>query len=131
MSSIFDLKTHKILFPKVKMIKKIFLKSITLKTLIKKEKINIKRYQALVIDTQGAELKVLKGGYNFLKFFKYILLETDNCNLYEKSSQIKNINKYMLNANFYEKKGYITFKKNKMELYNILFKNKNFIEYVN
>jgi len=122
MSSIYKLGAHKKLFPNIKMVKKILLKSITLKTLINKKRIKIENYQALIIDVQGAELKVLKGIGNYLKYFKYVLLETDNCELYENSSQVKELREYMLKNNYYEKKIYISLKKNNMELYNILFK---------
>jgi hypothetical protein len=69
-------------------------------------------------------MKVLKGIDNYLKNFKYVLLETDNCELYENASQVDELRKYMLKNNYYEKKIYMTLEKNKMELYNILFKRK-------
>jgi len=61
-SSILDLALHADIWPEIYYIKSIPCKTITLNTLIKREGININLYQALVLDTQGSELLVLKGG---------------------------------------------------------------------
>ena len=60
-SSILKFKDHNKLWPDIKQVKTIKLKGITLPNLIRKEKINLKNYDSLVLDTQGSELLILKG----------------------------------------------------------------------
>lgn len=94
-SSIFELKEHQEIWPSVKMVKTISLKSKTLDSLFKKEKIDPKKYQALVMDTQGSELLVLKGSVSLLKYFKFIKTEVSNFESYEGGCQIDDIDAFM------------------------------------
>jgi len=74
-SSIFDFNLHKKKFPKVKMIKTIIIKGESLPTILAKNKVDIKKYETLVMDVEGAELLVLKGAVTILSNFKTIILE--------------------------------------------------------
>jgi FkbM family methyltransferase len=60
-SSILDLKEHRDVWPTVDFTQTIKLKSITLTTLLERERVDLARYDALVMDTQGSELLVLRG----------------------------------------------------------------------
>ncbi len=60
-SSILALKEHRDVWPKVDFTKTITLRSSTLATLLARERIDLARYDALVMDTQGSELLVLRG----------------------------------------------------------------------
>src|SRR5689334_3816241 len=60
-SSILELKQHKDVWPKVAFTASIKLRSVTLPTLLAREGVDITRYDALVMDTQGSELLVLQG----------------------------------------------------------------------
>jgi FkbM family methyltransferase len=71
-SSIFDLKEHRDLWPKVAFTRSMTLRSVTLTTLLARENIDTTRYDALVMDTQGSELLVLKGAEPLLPRFAWI-----------------------------------------------------------
>jgi len=101
-SSILDLGLHTHIWPKVKYIKSIKLKSLTLTTLIKDEKIDIQKYQALIIDTQGSELLVLKGASEILKKFKYIATEAADFESYVGCCKIEDLSFYLNNFGFKE-----------------------------
>ena len=101
-SSILELNQHKDIWPKVEYTRSIKLKSSTLKNVIKHEKIDIKRYQALIIDTQGSELLVLKGGSNLLKNFRYIKTEAADFESYKECCLIKDLSKFLDKFGFKE-----------------------------
>tara|TARA_B110000037_G_scaffold184851_1_gene213960 strand:+ start:596 stop:1291 length:696 start_codon:yes stop_codon:yes gene_type:complete len=101
-SSILDLGLHTHIWPKVKYINSIILKSLTLTTLIKNEKIDIQKYQALIIDTQGSELLVLKGSSEILKKFKYIVTEAADFESYVGCCKIEDLSFYLNNFGFKE-----------------------------
>lgn len=94
-SSILDLKYHKELFPEVGFVKTIPLRSTTLTSLIQKNQIDVNRFQALILDTQGSELMVLNGSLPLLKNFKYIKSEVPNFESYEGCCQVEDILKFM------------------------------------
>ncbi len=70
-----DLKQHKDIWPHVHYTAAIPLTGTTLTALLEREKIDLSNYQALILDTQGSELLVLKGAVAILKNFKYIKTE--------------------------------------------------------
>ena len=78
--------------------------SYTLSDIIKKDKISIKDYQTLILDTQGSELQILKGPNKLLKNFKYIKLEASNFELYKNNRVLKEIADYLKNYNLIEVK---------------------------
>ena len=125
-SSILEFSTHKKMYPDVKYIKKISLMSYTLCNIIKKDKISIKDYQTLILDTQGSELQILKGANKLLKNFKYIKLEASNFELYKNNPVLKEIADYLKNYNFIEvKKITIDQNKNREKVFDVLFASKN------
>ena len=99
-SSIFDLHLHKDIWPEIKNNKNIKIKSKTLETIFKEQKINNDMYQALIIDTQGSELLVLKGCKSILRKFKYIKTEASDFEVYKNCCQLKDIEKFMNNNGF-------------------------------
>lgn len=74
-SSILDLNLHKHIWPEVSYQRSITVKSITLTTLVERYRIDMRRHNALVMDTQGSELLVLKGAVDLLPYFRYIKTE--------------------------------------------------------
>ncbi|MEY5043481.1 MAG: hypothetical protein RJA19_708, partial [Bacteroidota bacterium] len=66
-SSIFDLKEHKEVWPEVNYQSEVTINSITLTSLFAREQVDAGRYQAWILDVQGAELLVLKGGLPLLE----------------------------------------------------------------
>lgn len=82
-SSIFELKLHKKLHRNVRYTHYIQLKSTTLQTFVEKENIDINQHNALIMDTQGSELLVIKGASKILDQFKYIKAEAWGMEAYE------------------------------------------------
>jgi len=98
-SSILELKYHKDIWPDVNYTDTILLKSITLTSLFKKERIDPADYQALIMDTQGSELLVLKGGIPVLHNFKYIKTEAWDVEVYAGCCQLVDISSLLIFKN--------------------------------
>ena len=90
------------MYPDMKIDKEITLEGYTLTEFLKKEKININEYSTLILDVEGAELKVLKGLGNQIENFKFIRVETSEFNLYKDYPLIYDISSYMKKFNFKE-----------------------------
>ncbi len=82
-SSILELGAHKEIWPEVTFTEEIPLKSITLSSLVKRERVDLGLYDALVMDTQGSELLVLKGAADILDRFKFIKTEAADFEVYK------------------------------------------------
>lgn len=122
-SSIFNFSEHKKMHPDVKFTKKIMLKSYTFEEMIAKERIIIKDYNTLIMDTQGSELLILKGAKKFIHQFKYIKLETSDYEIYKKAPILKTITSFLKLHNFTEKKKIkIDESKNGGSVFDILYK---------
>ena len=106
-SSILELQHHKDIWPDVNYTTSISLKSTTLSSLLKKKRVDPCNYQALVMDTQGAELLVLKGSAPVLDNFKYIKTEVADFESYEGCCQLVDINAFM------NKNGYVEISRKK------------------
>ena len=74
-SSMLPLKDHAVLFPDVEYSEQRPLTTVTLGTLIQEHGIRLDDYQALTLDTEGAELMILQGAGELLKHFRYIKCE--------------------------------------------------------
>lgn len=101
-SSIFQLEKHKLLWPEVNHAQTIKLLTTRFDTMIAKENIDIRTYQALVIDTQGAELLVLKGAESIIHHFKYIKLEVADFESYSGNCTLDEITSFMQQNHFIE-----------------------------
>ena len=74
-SSILEFARHKEIWPDVHYVAQTTLKSVTLDSLLGKIGAASSSYQAIVMDTQGSELLVLKGATRSLGQFKFIRTE--------------------------------------------------------
>ena len=101
-SSIFQLKRHKDIWPHVHYTTTVALRSTTLATLLKRERVDATRYQALVIDTQGSELLVLRGSIPRLRGFDYIKVEVADFESYEGCCRLSDIEAFMTAHGFKE-----------------------------
>lgn len=126
-SSIFDLKKHKEIYPSVHMTNTISLKSKTLTTLFEENQLNPEKYQALVMDTQGSELLVLKGSLPLLKHFKFIKTEVADFEAYEGCCQLDDIDDFMVSNGFeeYHRKNFGKPTKSGGQYYNIFYVRSN------
>lgn len=72
------------MYPELNYAKSILLNSKNLKTIVREKKINLNNFDSLVLDAQGAELAILKGGRELINKFKYVKLEAAEFQMYAK-----------------------------------------------
>lgn len=94
-SSIFEFGDHVKVWPEVKYVDSVKLKSTTFKTMVEKEGIDLASYDALVMDVQGAELLVLQGAGELLDAFRFIRCETADFEVYKGCCQMKDLDAYL------------------------------------
>jgi len=126
-SSIFELKKHKEIWPSVHATKTISLKSKTLLSLFKAEKIDPAKYQGLVMDTQGSELLVLQGALPLLKHFQFIKTEVADFEAYEGCCQLADIKQFMISNGFkeYSRRNFARPTKAGGQYYNVIYVREN------
>ena len=105
-SSILDLEGHKDIWPGVEITRTITLRSLTLTSLLKNHGIDPAGYDALIMDTQGSELLVLKGAEPILHHFKYIKTEVADFEAYVGCCQVKDIDAFL------KPRGYVEISRN-------------------
>jgi len=101
-SSILDFKLHKDIWPEVAYERSITLRSNTLTSVIQKERINVTDYKALVLDTQGSELLVLKGADAILHGFRFVKLEVPDFESYKGCCQLREVGQFFKQRGFRE-----------------------------
>jgi len=94
-SSILPFKEHKDIWPEVDYTTTIEITSVTLDSLFERRPVQALDYQALIMDTQGSELLVLKGGLTVLKYFQYIKTEVPDFEAYEGCCQLDEMTEFM------------------------------------
>lgn len=77
-SSLLPLEGHAEVYPDVSYIERRPIISKTLAEMVSENEINLSDYQALTIDTEGAEMLVLKGAGDLLSHFEYIKCEASD-----------------------------------------------------
>ena len=101
-SSILGLKEHRDVWPKVAFTASLKLHSVTLPKLLARERVDITRYDTLVMDTQGSELLVLKGAESLLLGFAYIKTEVPDFEAYEGCAQLADLAPFLAARGFAE-----------------------------
>jgi FkbM family methyltransferase len=81
-SSILKMDEHRDMWPEVHQNVTVNMNTVTLPTLIQRESIDLHKYDALLLDTQGAELMILRGAVSLLNRFHYIETEAANFSAY-------------------------------------------------
>ena len=99
-SSIFSFGSYKKIHEKIKMTDVMKLKTNTLDTIIKKEQINIDKYDFWVVDLQGAELLALKGANEMIKSCKFMYIEISKENIYKNGANWNELNEFLKKRNF-------------------------------
>lgn len=94
-SSILDFKQHRDVWPGVHYTSTIRLRSLTLPALLERERVNPRQYQALVMDTQGSELLVLRGSLPILRYFRFIKTEVPDFEAYAGCCRLSDISAFM------------------------------------
>jgi FkbM family methyltransferase len=101
-SSILALKAHRDVWPNVAFTRTIALQSTTLATLVEQERIDLSRYDTLVMDTQGSELLVLRGAERVLRHFKFIKTEVPDFEAYAGCARLDDIAAFLQARGFRE-----------------------------
>ena len=101
-SSILELKDHRDVWPDVAFTRSITLHGVTLPTLLAREGIDVARYDALVMDTQGSELLVLQGAETLLPRFSYIKTEVPDFEAYQGCVQLDDLSEFLAARGFRE-----------------------------
>ena len=101
-SSILDINLHKEIWPDVSYQESIVLKSTTLASMVERERLDLGKYQALVMDTQGSELLVLKGATELLGAFTYIKTEAADFECYAGGCTVAEIEQFLARHGFQE-----------------------------
>ncbi len=94
-SSILPLKEHRDVWPKVDFTRTIRLESRTLASVFTSEGIEPAAYDALVMDTQGSELLVLKGAEPVLGHFRFIKTEVPDFEAYAGCARLDDIAQFL------------------------------------
>lgn len=101
-SSVLKLAEHKEIWPDVGFVGSVKLKSETLSRIVSRENLCLELYDCLVLDVQGAEMRVLEGGLDCLKEFRFILAEAANFEIYEKCVQLEDLADFLAGFGFRE-----------------------------
>jgi FkbM family methyltransferase len=101
-SSILDFKQHKDIWPGVAYTTSVRLRSTTLTRLLEREQVDRRQYNALIMDTQGSELLVLRGGVPVLDSFEFIKTEVPDFESYEGCCQLADISAFMTQHGYKE-----------------------------
>ena len=99
-SSILDLDLHRELWPEVTYVDSLQLRGVSFATLVEREAVPVAAYDALVLDTQGSELLVLRGAGDLLGGFAYIKVEAADFEAYRGGCQLADIERFMKDHGF-------------------------------
>jgi FkbM family methyltransferase len=102
-SSILDLAKHKEMYPQIAYKGAIAVRASTLSSILTAEKLDIRRFDAMVLDTQGSELKILKGAIGLLSKFKFVKVEVPDFESYKDCCQIAELSRFMSSNGFRER----------------------------
>jgi FkbM family methyltransferase len=94
-SSVLEIAGHKEIWTQVSYVETIPLTSTTLSGLVKREKLDLSRYDSLVMDTQGSELHILKGATDILDQFKFIKTEVADFDLYKGCCRLSDMDQFL------------------------------------
>jgi FkbM family methyltransferase len=99
-SSILELGGHTELYPKISFTRSINLKGITLQTLAKREGWDSGEFEALILDTQGSELSILKSAGPILRKFSYVMTEVADFASYKGCCTLAEMDEFMKSEGF-------------------------------
>lgn len=102
-SSILDFSQHRQMWPEVNFEGAIQLTSSRFSTVVAREQIDLRRFDALVLDTQGAELKILMGSAELLVHFQFVKIEVPDFESYKGCCQVAELSAFMAEQGFTER----------------------------
>jgi FkbM family methyltransferase len=101
-SSILDFSKHRKMWPQIAYTSTVTLTGVTLKRVLEVEHIDIRHFDALVLDTQGSEHRILSGATELLANFRFIKVEVPDFESYKGCYQIDELSSFMLSNGFRE-----------------------------
>lgn len=100
-SSVLEFAEHSRAWPNVKYTGRVeTVRGSTLDHFFQDQDLNMKSYQALIVDAQGAELNVLRGATEFLDKVQFVEVESTDFIAYKNGATISEIDAFMKNAGF-------------------------------
>jgi len=102
-SSILELNKHAEMYPHIAYKGSVILRGTTLNSILSAEQVDIRRYDAMVLDTQGSELKILRGAAELLPNFKFVKVEVPDFESYKGCCQIGELAAFMALNGFRER----------------------------
>lgn len=99
-SSILEIGAHQEIWPEVHFTDVIQMQAMTFGSFVVREGINMSDYQALVMDTQGTELLVLKGAGDLVRKFDFIKTEAADFESYLGCCQVRDLDEFLANHGF-------------------------------
>lgn len=99
-SSLLELAKHREIWPEVDFVKDLPLTGWSLPTVLAREGVDLRHYDALVLDTQGTELHILRGAPPLLKGFRHIRAEAPDHEAYKGCCTVDEL------VTFMEEQGY-------------------------
>jgi FkbM family methyltransferase len=102
-SSILDFSKVKEMWPDLTYERTVKLRGFTLKRILEEERLDIRDFDALVLDTQGSEHKILLGASDLLRKFNFVKIEAPNFESYKGCSQIDELSSFMISHGFRER----------------------------
>jgi FkbM family methyltransferase len=103
-SSILRLGKHREMWPEVAYAGETQIRGATFGTFIEREQVKLSDYQALVLDTQGSELMILKGAKDLLACFRFIKVEVADFEAYAGCCQLPEMDEFMRDRGFRERR---------------------------
>lgn len=103
-SSILPLAKHRKMWPNIYYSGDIALQSATLSTFVTGEQLDLSAYQALVLDTQGSELMILKGGAGILPKLRFVKVEVPDFEAYAGCCLRGELSEFMRGHGFRERR---------------------------
>jgi FkbM family methyltransferase len=101
-SSVLSLAKHREAWPDVSYSRDITMPSTSLPMFVRKEGLDLSQYQALLIDTQGTELRILRGASDILPRFKFIQVEVPDFEAYAGCCLVQEMNDFMAAQSFHQ-----------------------------
>ena len=95
-SSMFELALHKDIWPEVDYVDQIELETETLDALLLYHHVDLAEIDAIVLDTQGSELLVLKGSQHLLRHISYVKVEAADFEAYKGGATVASIEQFLM-----------------------------------
>jgi FkbM family methyltransferase len=102
-SSIFEMARHAEMYPHIAYKRTIRVKSATLQSIVSAEHIDVRHFDALILDTQGSELRILKGAAALLPNFRFVKVEAPDFESYKGCCKIDEVSAFMSLHGFRER----------------------------